>query len=807
MLKNFLKVAFRNLFRYKGFAVINIAGLALGITACLLIGLFVRDEKQFDKFVPEGERVYRIYNERTDNEGTEINAPAPPVFATTIREFPEVEQTARVMMQSQYKRLFEAGGKKIYEESGFIVDSTFFEVFPLHFIYGTALNVLDDPTDMVISNELAKRLFGNENPVGKQLQMEKQLFIVKGVVEKPSRFHLSFDFLVPLSSAGIPVTRMESWGWNQFYNYVKLKKHTNVVAVEDRFRKIVNEKTAAFADGEGLVNKPYLQPLEKIHLYSSGFKYDMAVRGNITYVKALTIIALFILLIACFNFINLATAKSLQRAKEVGVRKSIGASRRQLIFQFLGETFVLSLISVLVSIALTFLAIPWLNGFTEKHIVFDLFTNPWIALSLLSLTLLVGLIAGLYPAFVLSDFQPVKVLKGSLAGDAMPGKIPWLRHGLVVIQFSLSVLLIISALVVFRQVHFLHNKDLGFNKEELIFFPMRGDGLFKNYEAFKNDLLQSSQVSSVSIGYGFPGDAVAGDQVIVPGKNNGKPLSATMLMVDFDYIKTLGLKMVSGREFSKEMKTDANHAFILNETAVRELGFETPQKALGERLQWPVWGASNPDSMKNGQIIGVVKDFHYKSLYDKVEITVMQIFPDAYWKVAVKVKTGDIKTTLAHIHAVWSKFSPDYPLEYKFLDENFTAMYKSEDKLKVLLWIFTGVAIFVGCLGLFGLAAYAAQRRIKEIGIRKVLGASVKGIVFLMSKDFIKLVIIALLIASPIAWYVMNDWLKDFAYRTSVAWWVFGVAGLSAIVIALITVSFQSVKAALANPVKNLRTE
>jgi putative ABC transport system permease protein len=496
----------------------------------------------------------------------------------------------------------------------------------------------------------------------------------------------------------------------------------------------------------------------------------------------------------------------MQRAREVGVRKSIGANRKQLIIQFLGETILLSFISILISIGLVFLLLPWLNDFTGKHITFDVLTNPLIGITLILLTLLVGIIAGFYPALVLSGFQPIKVLKGSVA-DAGAGKTPWLRHSLVVVQFSLSVLLIISAIVVFNQVNYLHNKDLGFRKEEIMFFPMRGDRMTQNVEAFKNELLKSPGVSSVSIGYGFPGDAVAGDEILVPRNGENKEHGATQLMVDHDYIKTLGLQVIAGRDFSKDMKTDVTSAFIINETAVKELGFGTPQKALGQALAWQPWGAQDPDSLKRGQVIGVVKDFHYKTLYDIVETAVLQIFPDASWKVAVKIKTADMKTAIAGVNKTWDQFSPEYPFEYNFLDENFDEVYKSEDKLKSLLWIFTGVAIFVGCLGLLGLAAYAAQRRIKEIGIRKVLGASVQGLVVLLSKDFLKLVVIALIIASPIAWYFLNDWLQAFAYRIDIGWWVFALAALIAVVIALLTVSFQAVKAAIANPVKSLRTE
>ncbi|MGN6194197.1 MAG: ABC transporter permease [Ginsengibacter sp.] len=808
MFNNFFKIAFRNITRHKGFSFINIAGLTLGLTACILIGLFVWDENQYDKFLPGGDQVYRVYNHYTNSEGSEDRAVAPPMFTTTLQQdFPEVEQTARILMLPENKTLFENGNKKIYEQEGFYADSTFFDVFPLSFQYGSRVKVLDDPASIVISTTLAERFFGNDNPVGKQLLVDKTPFTVKGVFIKNPKFHLQFDYVLPLAAAQIPKERMQSWQWQQFYNYAKLKKGTNVRSLEMKFQADVKQKSEPFMKEMHSANKPLFQPLKDIHLYSANFKFDNAQRGNITYVRALTIIAIFILLIACFNFINLATAKSLQRAKEVGVRKAIGAERKQLMFQFVGETVLFTFISILISIALAILFLPWLNHFTGKNISTTLFANPVVILLFIGLTLIVGILAGFYPALVLSNFKPVKVLKGTLSANADAGKIPWLRHSLVVVQFTFSVLLIISAIVVFKQVNYLHNKDLGFNKDQIMFFPMRGDNMFKNQQAFKNELTQIPGVSSVSIGYGFPGDAVAGDEILVPKNGKQEKESATQLMVDYDYIKTMGLQLVAGRDFSKEMGTDKDHAWIINETAVRQLGFGTPQKAVGKKLYWHVWNNVNPDSIKEGQVIGVVKDFNYKSLYDKVETTVLQIFPDAAWKVAVKMKTAHMGATINEVKNVWNQFTPDYPIEYKFLDENFEQMYKAEDKLRSLLSIFTAMAIFVGCLGLFGLAAYTAERRRKEVGIRKVLGATTKGVVLLLSKDFVKLVIISLLIASPFAWFFMNKWLQDFAYRINISVWIFIVAGATTILIALLTVSFQAIKAAMANPVKSLRSE
>ncbi|PVY39122.1 ABC transporter permease [Pontibacter virosus] len=806
MFRNYFKTAYRNLFRHKGFTIINIAGLALGLTACLLIGLFVHDELQYDKFLPEGERVYRVYNDISAQEAGSILAPVPPMFGTTLKEsIPEVDKVVRILMlQFDANNLVEVGEKSIYEKGRFFADPEFFEIFQLPFKYGSPEKALTDPSSVVISDEFSERVFGDIDPVGRKVSLDKQPFIVRGVFSTTERFHLPVNFVLPMAAAELPAERMKSWGWQQFYTYVKLKKGADPESAQAKFRSIVGKQIDEDKN-QPFKYLPFLQPLNEVYLYSSGFKYDQSIKGNITYVKALSVIAIFILLIACFNFVNLATAKSLQRAKEVGVRKAIGASRSQLMLQFLSETVLLTLISVIFSAALTSLLLPSLNAFTGKEMDFNVFTNPALLLLLIGLTLVVGILAGLYPAVILSGFKPVKVLKSAVVVDSKVGKIQWLRHGLIVVQFALSIFLIISASVVYKQVGYLHNKDLGFNREQIMFFQMRGDNMFANHETFKSELLRGAGIKDVSMGYGFPGDATAGDGVIVPRNGEQVRHATTLLMVDFNYINTLDVKVVAGRPFSKDFKTDADHAFMINETAVRELGYEMPENALGQTLLWPTW--DNQDSLREGKIIGVVKDFHFKSLYDKVDPTVLQIYPGAYVKVAVKINAEDVAGSIEHVKSVWDKFSPDYPMEYIFMDDNFEKMYKAEDKLKSLLTIFTAIAIFVACLGLFGLAAYAAERRKKEIGIRKVLGAETTSIVMLLSKDFLKLVVVAALIAFPIAWYAMQKWLQDFAYRIDIPVWIFLVAGFVAALLAFVTISVQAIKAATSDPVRNLRVD
>jgi len=801
---NYFKTAFRNQARHKGFAIINIASLTIGILGCLVIGLFVWDERQYDKNIPGGENVYRIYNERTDNNNTTYMVCVAPAFATFLeKQYPEVDTSLRILLSGD-KFLMEVGEKKGYEEKGLYAESSFFKVFPLELIEGNPATALAAPATVVISSELANSYFGKEDPLGKTIKINKKDYAISGVLAKlPEHFHLKFNYLMSLSSANIPKERMDKWTWNQFYTYIKLKPGTNSGQLQDKFQEYVKKEIYPTLTQAGSTFLPFFQSLKNIHLQSSNFIYDNAIRGNETYVNGLTIIAFFVLAIACFNFINLATARSFRRAKEVGVRKVMGAGREQLIFQFIEETVLLSLISMAIAVIATIIIIPLLNQFTGKSIVFNLFTNPLLALIILSAGIIIGILAGIYPALVLSGFQPVRVLKSMKL--IAKGSGAWLRQGLVVVQFALSVLLIVSAIIVYRQTKYLNDKDLGFDKEHVLFFQMRGD-VEKNLETFKSELKRSPGIVSVTSGYGLPGDQFAGDGINVGSENKEHP--ANVFIGDEDYTKTLGLRIVAGRDFSREMPTDVSEAFLINETAVKEFGFGTPEKAIGQPLNWHEWQpVDTSNKIKKGKVIGVVQDFHYKSLHEKVTASVIQLYPQVTFKIAVKIRTAEMKSTIAYINNVWNRFSPGYPLDYKFMDDSYGEMYKSEGKLSDLLWIFTAMAILVGCMGLFGLAAFSAEQRRKEIGIRKVLGATVFNIVGLLSKNFLVLVMVASLIAFPVAWWAMNGWLKDFPYRITISWWIFGIAILAALLIALLTVSFQSIKAAVANPVKSLRTE
>ncbi len=806
MFKNYLKTALRNLWRYKGFSLINISSLSIGITSCLVIGLFVWDELQYDKFVPQGENIHRMYTENTDESGTTSTASVPPMFATYLQSnYPEVESTARLLMFSG-KLLLEVNGISSYENKGLIADSSFFSIFPLQFLKGDPKNALKGATSVVISETLAKKYFADADPIGKTLKINKTDYAITGVMAKiPEHFHLDLEYILPMSAAGIDKEGMEKWTWNQFFTYIKTKPGTNIELLQNKFQAAVKKEVKAEFEEDGSSYLPFFQPLKDIHLKSPEFIYDNAKRGNSVYVKGLSIIVLFVLIIACFNFINLATARSFRRAKEIGVRKVIGAHRTQLIFQFTGETILFSVMAVILACLATWLLLPSLNNFTGKSISFNPITNPALGAFLLAASLLIGILAGIYPALFMSGFQPIRVLKG-LKPVTSGGSTIGLRQALVIVQFALSALLIICTVVVYNQMTFLQKKDLGFNKDQIIYFDLPGE-LAQDPESLKSELLRSPGIVSATAGYGLPGDQLAGDQVIIPGKDGGKKQGVNLFVVDHDYIKTMRLQVLNGRDFSKEFVTDKEEAFIINETAIKEMGFGSAKKAIGQRLDWNKWVFDSINPVKKGKIIGVVKDFHYKSLHEKVGSAVLMIYPEVNVKMAIKVKQEDLPKTLEYIKTTWAKFSPGYPLDYKFLDENFEAMYQSEQKLSTLLWIFTMMAIFVGCLGLFGLSAFNAEQRTKEIGIRKVLGASGVNIVAMLSKNFLQPVFIASLIAFPVAWWLMKSWLADFPYKIEVSVWVFILTAAVSLLIAFLTVSFHAVKAAVSNPVKSLRTE
>ncbi|HLN53996.1 MAG TPA: FtsX-like permease family protein [Lentimicrobium sp.] len=807
MLINYFKSAVRNFIRYKVYALVNIASLTIGITGCLMIGLFVQDELSYDKKIPGGENIYRIYEQRKQISNTIYSVPVPPMYGTFLKsEYPEVESVGRILMYSD-EFLLENGSIRNYEPKGVFADTSLLDIFSFKFIEGSAKNALKEVDRVVLTKKIARKYFGDSGALGKIIVIDKSNFTIDGVIDElPDHFHLDFSYLMSLSSLRLPPERMKAWTWHQLYTYVKFRPSADVKKVEENFRSYIKKEVLPMDKAVGSEFLPLFQRLSDIHLKSADFTYDNAIRGNLTYVKTLSIIALFVLVIACFNFINLSTARSFKRSREIGVRKVVGAHRNQLIHQFISETLVLSVIAVIIGIVLTILFLPALNNFTGKSISFDPLSNPLQGLVILVAGGIIGIIAGIYPAFVLSSFRPVNVLKGARVTDKGLSSA-WLRRSLVVLQFALSVLLIISTLVVSRQTIFFVNNDLGFDKDHVITFQARGE-LEEKIETFKSEIRQLPGVISVTSGYGLPGDAYAGETVTIPGEDGNVEYPTNNFIGDYDYIKTLGMKIVAGRDFQREMGTDEREAFIINETAVRHFGFKTPQQSLGRSIYWNEWlplDSLNP--VKKGRVIGVVEDFHYKSLHEKVTASLIQIYPQVTYKVAAKLKEGNIQETLKQINDLWYQYSPGYPFIYDFMEDSFGLMYKNEQKLSYLLWIFSITALMIGCMGLFALTALNAEERTKEIGIRKILGAGVLQVISLLARNFLKLILISAVIAMPVAWFAMDRWLHNFPYRISISWWVFILAIIIVVVIALLTIILQTARVAMMKPVEAIRTE
>jgi putative ABC transport system permease protein len=799
MLQTFFVSALRNIAKNKAFSALNIVGLSIGIALTTLVFLFVIDEKSYDRQYTGSGQIYRSFYNISKPEGNEIVATTPPTFPTVLEKYPEVESCTR-MLTMKSLRLFEVGDKRIYESNGAYVDPNFFSIFDIDFVRGNAGTSLSSPTNIIINEELAQRYFGTVDAVGKTIQVNNEAFSVTGVIKTIHHSHLKLSFVLPISASGIPAERLNDWGWYGFTNYVKLKSGVSPEILERKFQSYVN---ASVNKEKGSVFTAHFQPLEKIHLYSADFKYDVSERGNITYVNALLAIGLFILLIASFNFINLSTARSLKRAKEVGVKKTLGADRSHLFLQFMFESFLIIIFSTVIAVSLALIALPSLNWFAGKDLSVSALFSAKMAVTIIGLIITVALLAGAYPAIALSNFRPAEVLKGGHETSQSNRSVPWVRNSLVVIQFALSVLLIICSITVIKQVNYMQSKNLGFNDDQVLLFNMRGDTMSNDANTFKNEISQISSVKGVSIGYGFPGDMFGDGEISVTGTYT--KVKSVLVMADEQYIPTLGLTILQGRNFTNKLPTDADNAFIINETAVTAMGLQNAMSALGKRISWPTW--RNPDSLKSGNIIGVVKDFHYKSVHDKIEPVVMMIYPPAASKVAVKLSGDKMESSIQQIRQIWNKFSPDYPLDYVFLDDTFEKMYEAERKLKSLLSVFTGMAVSVACLGLLGLAAYSAQRRRKEISIRKVLGASSMRVAMMLTLELIKLVCISLLIATPIAWQIMSSWLTDFSYRITQDISIFGLAAFIAILVATLTVGTQALKAAMTTPIKSLKQD
>ena len=798
MLINYFKIALRNLMKNKLFSFINISGMAIGLASCLLIALFVWDELLFDRFHPDGDRTYRVYNISNQSDGVSRYLPIVPYpFASYMqKDFPEVESTLR-MMDLYGELLFEAKGKKMMEPNGLYAEPSVFDMLTLDVVSGNAPDALTKPNTIALSSTLARKYFGNTNPVGETLKANNEVYEITAVFSDPPRhIHMKINFLLSFASTGWQTRFENNWQRQQLFTYLKLKPGSDAKALEAKFKPFVEKYAYPTIQKQGITYVPYLQNIKDIHLNSSHFEWDVARHGNAQTVYVLAGTGILILIIAALNFVNLSTARAVKRIKEVGVRKVIGAHRKQLIQQFIVESLCITFAGLVLALLIVEIALPGLNAFSEKELALP-FTPLFMGFTVLFCCLL-GFTAGSYPAFYLSGFNPATALynkEGNAKGTAL------FRQALVVLQFMFSFFLITSAIVIISQHDLLINKDLGFEKEQLVLIPLRQAQL-KNYESTKREFANHPNVVSSTIGFGIPGDISAGDGVIDPVTKTNLP--TTLYCVDHDYIKTMGMHVIAGRDFSRDFPSDESQGFILNETAVKVFGFGSPEKAIGHGLDWNQW---RNDSLKRGFVIGVVQDFHFKSLREKLTPVVMHIYPSAFWKIALRIKPANMPATLAHLKTTYERLDPEWAFTYKFADENFDEMYKSEEKLSSLFTIFTGLAIAVACLGLFGLVEYSVHQRTKEISIRKVFGASVHSLLVLLTRKYFGLVLMAFVVIIPVSYFAAQEWLNNFAYHITISPWIYVKAGGVILLITVFTVSFQSLKAAWTNPVESLRNE
>jgi putative ABC transport system permease protein len=790
VLKNYLKIAFRNLIRHKVYSFINITGLAIGMACSLLIMLYVTDELSYDRFHKNADNIYRVV---TDKDIMQSGL----VADVLSEEFPEVEKTTRLYVTKITGRngLISIGEKSFYTDNLIMADPSFFDVFTYHFIKGDPKKSLDDVKSIVITEEAAQKYFGNDDPMGKILMYENSYeFRVTGILTNPPHnSHLKFDFVIPLENYKTireSPEGLRNWFNNSFVTYTVLKNNIDQDALANRLQSVIEKRV-----GEKYFPLSF-QPLTDIHLYSH-YESEIETNNDISSIYIFSTIAVFVLLIACINYMNLSTARSLTRAREVGVRKVVGASRTQLIKQFLGESLLFSLLAFLLAIVIVEILLPAFNDLTDKEIILQSKNFAFLIAIVFGFVIGVGLLAGSYPAFILSTFDPVKTIKGARLGAGSLPAGTRLRNLLLVTQFVVSIGLIASALVISEQMDFIRNKNLGLTKEQVIAIPShRSKEVVSKIPLLKEEILQSASVLDAAASSHTPGNNLFKRAMRIIGMPQ-KPVQ--ILWADHNFFKTYQISFAAGRAFSKEIFSDEKNAVILNETAVKELGIASSEDAIGKTV--------TIDNEIMLSVIGVAKDFHFMSFHKKIPPIVIQIEPRRFYNLSARISTHDIGTTVAYIKEKWHSLFPGRPFEYYFVDADFNRQYDSEQKTsKIFLW-FSTLAIIIACFGLLSLSSFTISQKTKEIGIRKVLGASVPEVFFLLSKEFIKWVLIANLIAWPIAWYVMYKWLQNFAYRIEIGWWMFALAGGIALVIALATVSYQAIKAATANPVESLRYE
>ena len=802
MLTNYFKIALRNLRRNRVFSAINIFGLAIGLAACLLIAAYVRDETHYDRFASRSQDIYRVnlgLSGVTQSDYPMVDVAVGPGMAAA---YPEIESVTRLSRQGALFAQY--GTRQFREQKMAFADSNFFEIFTLPFLEGDVHTALIQPNSLVVTRAFATKYFGDESALGKTIQLEGYgACKVTGVIDKiPDEAHFHMDAFISLSTL-----KFKEYTWTNvgFYTYLLLRPHTDPKKLQARFPELVAKYAVSeiardmgvpLAEAKKAVNTFIfsLTPLQDIHLHSET-KYELEANGNSRYVLIFSVLAVFILLLACANFTNLSTAGAAGRGREIGIRKVMGSLKKQLMAQFLVESILLTAFSMLFAFLLVFLLLPLFNQVSGKHFQFTAFLNLPAAVAAVVLTILVGSLAGIYPAFFLSSFNPIKVLKGA---SVLGNRKSLLRSGLVIFQFAVSIALIVATLVVYRQLHFMQAKRLGYDKDQVLYIQ-DANLLGANQEAFRQQLLQDKRVADASLSWSVPGTGIMGGTEIYPrqaGASNSGEIHTNIYQIDYNYIQTLGLQIVRGRNFTRGFPTDST-GVLINETAVNDLG----------------WGHTDPIGkiiVRSGRteyhVVGVVRDFHYVSVKEKIA-PLMLLLGNNQGGVLVKVNTTDIPGFLDAAKKQWAAFSPAGPFSYYFLDDRFATMYLAEQRTGSLFSAFTIIAILIAGLGLFGLAAYMAEQRTREIGIRKVLGASVTSVLILVSKEFLILVGFAFLIALPLTWWGMHQLLQEFAYRTTLAWWIFPLAGIAALILAMLTISFQAVRAARANPVNAMHNE
>ncbi len=807
MFKNYIKTAFRNLLKSKFYSSINIFGLAVGLSTCLLILLYVKDELSFDKYNTKADRIYRVNNEiKFGNNHMDLAVAAALQGSAMVREIPQVEQYTRIRWYGGF--LIKKGNENVQENRVGYADSTLFEVFTLPVISGNPKTALKEYHSLVITESMANKYFNSTDVVGKTVLINdtgnyKITAVIKDI---PKQSHFNFDFFVPmLENSG---SSDDNWLSENWSTYILLKQNTDINQVESQLnpfmdkhvgpqlKSVINQSLEDFKKSGGYI-RASLTPLTAIHLHSNKLA-ELDGNGNAEFVYIFSGIAFLILIIACVNFMNLSTARSSNRAKEVGVRKVLGSLKISLIYQFLTESLLISLIALIFSMVISWLLLPYFNQLAGKNIQSFVLFQPNMLFWLVILMLVVGLLAGSYPAFFLSSFQPIEVLKGKLAGGF---KRSWLRSSLVVFQFIISIVLIFGTVVIYNQLNYIHNKDIGFNRNQIITIN-NTDALRDQATTLKNEMLQISGIQNATMTGFLP---------VNGNRNNNSYFTSTALdpnsgmsmqswSVDENYVPTLEIKIIEGRNFSPQFPTDST-GIVINEAAAKFLGTK-------DLLNKKLYSITDIKTRKLNEyhIIGVMKSFNFSSLRDVVTPLALFLGKDN-GNISARIRTTDIPNVIAQIKNKWKAISPAQPFDYSFMDEDFNKLYTTEQRMGQIFIAFAILAIVIACLGLFGLVTYAAEQRIKEIGIRKVLGANIPNIVSMISKDFLKLVFIASLIAFPLAWWAMNHWLQDFVYRINIHWWVFAFSGITTLMIALFTISFQAVKAAIANPVKSLRTE